>query len=881
VASVPYNPVPSVSPETRTPDDYQRIGTDAEQFGGLIAQGLEKAGAGALKAGQFYGEVAADDATNQYMEGARKILKGDPNDIWKDETGQPILDERGQTQPDRGFFGLQGDAAMRAQAGVEARLENLRKALHENMQTPEQQLQFERNTRRMQDYQSLQIGSHADQQANVWAAKVEAASGANAKAEIASAVLSGDQDEVTRHSNDLVGTYVRQASRFGARPGDDVWEAAKRRGQQEAIETQVNALLPSDPARAQKLFYDNVPLLSGLPNFDAFNNRITNYADRHIGQQAGRDAFFGTGAGGGVAARGGQSARSGGWGPLAPAAIDTLKAAGWSDAAVQGAMANGLGEGGFKEPWQKAWGTPDRPEESYGHWQFNANGELPGYQAWIAGKGNPQDTKLQAQYLAKRMEEIHPGFAQITDPRQATDIIATEFEKYKGAAPGQRYGQLAEAQGQMGAPADTVATPPATGPKAQLASAAPQQPHAPTREELINRIPDGLSDNAYNHAYTEVNKLYNHWEQATSSDRAQLRQSIRNGIPMLEDGRDFDYDPARIRSLLPPDQADQAIDLLEDAKTVGQQKIAVRGMSYPEAMAQSAANQAQLSKAPPTEYVKMSKMAAAFDKAADQHFKALFADPAGYLTANNPEIERLRAASAAETSEQMSADRASGQPTAFEKYAAALGEEQDRLGVPSEIQHILGVQGAPKMAQDIMANPSQAPTKIRQMEEGYGTAWPAVWNDLATLGKMPTGYQGARRARRGRRRAAGPRPRCREGRQSLAQPAGYDGSERYRERGTRRRWCAEIADLAADRGRSSNPDRRFPRYDQHTRLYEADGRRHRTGRQCGQGFHEPLQLHAEWRRKSARQAVRCRVVERRAYLAGIACRQSDDPAGLQ
>lgn len=68
------------------------------------------------------------------------------------------------------------------------------------------------------------------------------------------------------------------------------------------LKPKFNTLLPSDPARAQKLFNANTALLSGLPNFDALNNRITNYADRHIGQQAGRDAFFGTGAGGGAAA---------------------------------------------------------------------------------------------------------------------------------------------------------------------------------------------------------------------------------------------------------------------------------------------------------------------------------------------------------------------------------------------------------------------------------------------------------------------------------------------------------------------------------------------------------------------------------------------------
>jgi hypothetical protein len=688
VAQVPYSGVPTVSPQTSVPDDYQRIQTDPGQFGGLIAQGLEKAGAGALKAGQFYGEVAADDATNQYMEGSRKILKGDPNDIWRDETGQPILDEHGQTQPDRGFYGLQGEAAMRAQAGVEAKLENLRKQLHENMATPEQQLMFEHATRRMQDYQSLQIGSHADQQANVWASKVEAASTANAKAEIASAVLSGDQAEVTRHSNDLVGNHVRGATRLGARPGDEVWNAAVQRGKQEAIETQVNALLPSNPAAAQKLFNDNVPLLSGLPNFDALNNRITNYADRHIGQQAGRDAFFGAGAAGG-------SFRASPGAPIAGATPDEQK------------MLNEIRhrESGGDYTIENREGS-----DATGGFQFRDA-------TW---RQATQATGLGSQY--SRAKDA---------PKEIQDANALWLLRSQGTQPWAASGPY---------PALTIG-----GPSVRLASAGEQQaaagPRAPTREEIIGRLPEGLSENAYNHAYAEANRLYTHWEQATSSDRAQLKQLIRNGIPMLEDGRDFDYDPNRIRSLLPPDQADQAIDLLEDAKTVGQQKMAVRGMSMPEAMAQSAANQAQLAKAPPGEYVKMKKMADAFDKASDQHFKALFADPAGYLTATNPEIERLRQAVTAEQPDQAAALRGAGQPTAFEKYAAALTEEQDRLGVPPESQHVLGVAGAPKVAQDIMANPSQAPTKIRQMEQGYGTAWPAVWNDLATLGKMPTGYQ--------------------------------------------------------------------------------------------------------------------------------------------
>lgn len=112
-----------------------------------------------------------------------------------------------------------------------------------------------------------------------------------------------------------------------------------------------------------------------------------------------------------------------------------------SDAATKGILANGLGEGGFNTPWQKSWGD----ENSFGHWQFNQNGELPGYLGWIKAQGLPNDSRAQTLYVAKRMEELHPGFSQITDPKQATDLVATLFEKYKGAAPGQRYGLLANA----------------------------------------------------------------------------------------------------------------------------------------------------------------------------------------------------------------------------------------------------------------------------------------------------------------------------------------------------------------------------------------------------------------------------------------------------
>ena len=80
------NLVPSVAPDSRPPDDYQRINAKPEQFGGLVAQGLEKAGQGIQKAGenifdiaQFQGKVNADDQVNHYITGRDRILYGDPS----------------------------------------------------------------------------------------------------------------------------------------------------------------------------------------------------------------------------------------------------------------------------------------------------------------------------------------------------------------------------------------------------------------------------------------------------------------------------------------------------------------------------------------------------------------------------------------------------------------------------------------------------------------------------------------------------------------------------------------------------------------------------------------------------------------------------------
>src|ERR1700679_728400 len=105
-AQVPYSPVPSVEPSAAPPDDYSHVRASPEDFGALKAQGEEKLGQGLQQASnegfqvnKFFGQVAADNASNDFQHYATKLLHGDPSKPGPDG------------QPDVGCMGLRGRAA--------------------------------------------------------------------------------------------------------------------------------------------------------------------------------------------------------------------------------------------------------------------------------------------------------------------------------------------------------------------------------------------------------------------------------------------------------------------------------------------------------------------------------------------------------------------------------------------------------------------------------------------------------------------------------------------------------------------------------------------------------------------------------------------------
>jgi hypothetical protein len=279
VAEVPYSGVSEVSPQVQAPDDYQHIQTNPAQFGAGLGQGLDELGAGMTKAALFYGQAAADNAANNYQTTVNNLLHGDPNKMIAGPDGQQI--------PDTGYMGLKGRAALDARPGVTKAMDDARQSTLNTLQTPEQRLQFDNFSRRYSSMAAGQMGSHSDQQANVWYGQVN-----KDTAELALGHIATNFDNPTMVQNgihDLRDAYAKNAQLEGAQPGDPVYNAAIARADRDAIVAQANAQGVRDPAGALALVEKNKQTLGVL--YDNVANSLRSRADQQSGQAAGAAAI--------------------------------------------------------------------------------------------------------------------------------------------------------------------------------------------------------------------------------------------------------------------------------------------------------------------------------------------------------------------------------------------------------------------------------------------------------------------------------------------------------------------------------------------------------------------------------------------------------------
>jgi hypothetical protein len=270
MAQVPYDQgVPSVSPQTGVPNDYQNIPTRPGEFGAHIAQGLQQAGAGALKAGHFFGEVAADQATNNFLDETNKVLYGDP------DSGI------------QGFYSLKGQAAMDAEPGVRKSITDLREKYRGQMGTPDQELLFDQNTRRMQFYLMSEVGRHYENQSNLWATEVNKATDNNALQFISQ--HADDEEQANHGAADLMKSRLKQLQiTAGLTPGPEIVNSTLLDARRAATEARVRALLPTNPGLAQQVLDQQRDLFKGTAAYDSLSNAVKGHAVRSEGDALAR-----------------------------------------------------------------------------------------------------------------------------------------------------------------------------------------------------------------------------------------------------------------------------------------------------------------------------------------------------------------------------------------------------------------------------------------------------------------------------------------------------------------------------------------------------------------------------------------------------------------
>lgn len=272
MADVPYGQgVPDVNPQTDAPNDYQDVQPRA-------AQGLVALGQGASKAGDFFNNVASDDAFNEFQDGITKILRGDPNKMVPSANGMV---------PDTGYLGLKGRSALDARPAVQQQMDDLLTQIRGGLQNPEQELAFDTASRRYRSSAMLDIGAHADDQANTWYTTVNAASEKNAVDTIAN--NPDDPQKVAAGLSDLTNARLKQAQLNGAQPGDPIWTDTVNQSRRDAATTQIQAIGATDPARAMRVLQNYKGILG--TSYDNLYDALKDKSDHEIGTNAGEASW--------------------------------------------------------------------------------------------------------------------------------------------------------------------------------------------------------------------------------------------------------------------------------------------------------------------------------------------------------------------------------------------------------------------------------------------------------------------------------------------------------------------------------------------------------------------------------------------------------------
>lgn len=268
MAKEDYTGVPDATPELQAPDDYQRVEASPAAFGAGLAQGESAAGQGAFKLADFYGQVAADSATNNFLDARSKLLYGDPTKgpaVGPD--GAALTGPDGGPAYNGGFFGLRGADALRAAPEVMEQLDESIAGEREGLSTPLARQQFDVDSRKYRAEAIQAIGTHSDTQFKTWATDTNTTSAHIALNQVAR--VAADDKASTLAGEDVRRAYFRNAQLNGQNA-----EGALLTADQDVALARIHSLIVSDPLQAERVFNESSGVLGSLPTYDALSRQV-------------------------------------------------------------------------------------------------------------------------------------------------------------------------------------------------------------------------------------------------------------------------------------------------------------------------------------------------------------------------------------------------------------------------------------------------------------------------------------------------------------------------------------------------------------------------------------------------------------------------------
>jgi hypothetical protein len=679
MAEVPYRDSPSVAPETQVPNDYQHVEANPAEFGGLIAQGGEKLGAGATKASEFFGQIRSDAALINAIDPSNKALEN--------------------------FQSLHGqDAAHAEQPTIDA-INDAFKTARASLDTPDEQLAFDKQAIYYRErYLAGQVKSHADRERDVYSNAVNDALIQNGRAIV---VAHPDDDAALQTGIGLMHQgAIKKLQLRGLADNPDIVTATQNETNRNFTEARIQALLPTNPARAKAVFDANQSSLASGSNYDQLSRAVETYSDRADGATAARQQ--------------------------------------WNGGAIPGGAPNPNNLGNVKTPNGARLGTQDymQPATAADGVTLAVNNLRSNYRgmtlAQIGAKWEGTSPDKIAAWI--KNASTASGIASnavpnLDNPTQLRSLLTGIGTAEKSVADQARFTPVIIDQGIQAAlsgKAPALGQPAASTPVTASTASAPAVLAPPAIDHMISNIEGErtsgkLSDGAADHAISIVTRDWHHWQQVTAQDRAQFDQSIKDGAAMLEAGRDWSPDIDRMRRRLPQDQIDSVMHGLAEAKEAGQAMNAARWMSPAELTTKFTQLQASLND--PTDFAQKERVSNAFLAAVQRRNQSLADDPAAYVN-NAPPVQRA----------WQTIDSKTGAGT--ERAIAASLAEQERLGVPEEYRSALTKDQASMIAHKFMTtDPAQADigAVLARAEQTYGIYWPRVMGDLRKAG-LPSDF---------------------------------------------------------------------------------------------------------------------------------------------